>query len=208
MNYALLPQTIIFIGRSGAGKGTQSLLLMEHLQKEIGGKGLYVETGKYFRELITHDDLTAQLAKDIYMNGERHPDFLATNLWSNALRTEYTGEEHIIFDGAPRSKLEAEMIEGAFGFYDRFNISRYAKPKVVFLDVSADWSRERLKMRGRVDEVRQDQIDSRTHYFETAVVPAIEYLKNDSKFTFLHINGEQTIDEVHNEILHKIQQAI
>lgn len=208
MNHALLPQTIIFIGRSGAGKGTQSLLLLDYLQKEIGGTALYLETGKYFRELITHDDLTAKLAKDVYMDGERHPDFLATNLWSNALRTEYTGAEHIVFDGAPRSKLEAEMMEGAFGFYDRFNISRYAKPKVIFLDVSAEWSRERLKSRGRIDEMRQDQIDSRTHYFETAVMPAVEYLKNDSKFTFLHINGEQTIEEVHAEILKQIQQAI
>ncbi len=199
-----LLQTIIFIGRSGAGKGTQSLLLLDFLQKQIGGGSIYVETGKYFRELITHDDLTAQLAKDIYMNGERHPDFLATNLWSNALRTEYTGAEHIVFDGAPRSRLEAEMIEGAFWFYDRYNISRYAKPIVLFLDVSAKWSQERLKSRGRVDEMRQDQIDSRTHYFETEVVPAIQYLKENSKFRFIHINGEQTIEEVHTAILKEI----
>lgn len=208
MSHAPLPQTIIFIGRSAAGKGTQSLLLLDYLQKDMGGKILYIETGKYFRELITHENLTAQLARDVYMNGERHPDFLATHLWSTALRNEYTGTEHLIFDGAPRSKLEAEMIEGAFGFYDRFNIARYAKPKVIFLDVSADWSRERLKSRGRIDEMRKEQIDARIHYFETAVVPAIEYLKADSKFTFLHIHGEQSIEEVHAEILQKLQQAI
>ena len=199
-----LPQTVIFIGRSGAGKGTQSLLLLDYLQKEGEGKTMYIETGKYFRELITHDDLTSQLAKDVYMNGDRHPDFLATNLWSNALRTEYTGSEHIVFDGAPRSTVEAELIEGALGFYDRYNISRYTKPKVIFLDVGVDWSRQRLKERGRIDEMREDQIDSRIHYFETEVVPAIKYLKESSNFRFIHIHGEKSIEQVHADIIAQI----
>ena len=70
-------QTIIFIGRSGCGKGTQRELLKKYIQKNDPGRQIFeLETGARFREFVKEDSYSAKLTKQIIDNGGLLPSFL------------------------------------------------------------------------------------------------------------------------------------
>lgn len=57
----MTPQTFIFFGPSGSGKGTQARLLIEYLEKkDPERKTVYIETGRRFRDFITEASYTAK----------------------------------------------------------------------------------------------------------------------------------------------------
>ena len=43
------------------------------------------------------------------------------------------------------------------------------------------------------------------NWFETDVLPALEMYKNDPRYSFIHVNGNQTIEEVHKELVVKLE---
>lgn len=192
-------QTVIFIGRSGCGKGTQGDLLKEwiHQNDHIKNQILYVESGNNFRQFIRGDNLSAKQALNIYEKDERQPDFLACCLWGQSLINDLDKDMHLIFDGAPRSLPEAVLVTSALDFYER------EEPRVIFIDVSRKWSEERLLARGRTDDRTLSKINKRLDWFDKDVVPAIEFFRNNPRYKFLEIDGEQTIEKVHQEILAK-----
>ena len=195
-------QTIIYIGRSGSGKGTQISLLQAFLKQQNPAiPSLQIETGQYFRTFIEEKSITAEFSKDIYLQGKRQPDFLAISMWGYVLCKDYTGVEHLMFDGAPRSPAEAHVVEDALSFYNRFDDKAFVKPKVIYLDVSSDWSMTRMHERARIDDKTFEQLQIRTKWFETEVMGAIDFFKNNPKFDFIHIQGEKTIEEVHADIV-------
>lgn len=192
-------QTVILIGRSGCGKGTQGDLLKEWIHQSDHKKQqiLYVESGNNFRQFIRGDNLSAKQALNIYEKDERQPDFLACCLWGQSLINDLDKNMHLIFDGAPRSLPESVLITSAIDFYERED------PKVIYINVSRKWSEEKLLARGRTDDRTLSKINKRLDWFDKDVVPAIEFFKNNPRYKFLEINGEQTIENVHQEILAK-----
>ena len=100
--------------------------------------------------------------------------------------------------------LAAVLLDNLLGFYDRFDRSQFEKPKVIYVDVSVDWAMDKLQKRGRSADNQIEKMKTKMAWFESDVKPALEYLKTNSNFDFIHINGEQTVDEVHQEILSKI----
>jgi adenylate kinase family enzyme len=194
----MMPNVFIFIGRSGCGKGTQSGLLRKYLSEKNNREIVYIETGVEFRKFIERDSYTNKLSKKVYEQGKRQPDFLASFMWTEALIERFSGKEHLFLDGAPRSLLEAQSFETAVHFYN------LTKPIVVFMDVSREWSKERLTERGRADDLKKEKIDKRLNWFETDVSPAIAFMKNSSAYNLIRVNGEQTIEEVHAEIVNAV----
>ena len=190
------PKTFIFIGRSGCGKGTQAKILREHIEKMDSEKRkiMYLETGPRFREFIKLPGYTNQLASHITDTGGRQPDFLAVWNWAHVLIEEMTGEEHLIVDGMPRSYEEALVFDSAISFYKR------AKPTVIYIDVSREWSKKHLftrsKIEGRKDDSSLELIERRLNWFETDVLPALKYFETNPGYNFVHVSGEQTIDQV------------
>jgi adenylate kinase family enzyme len=192
-------QTFIFMGRSGCGKGTQADLLQEFLKKNDSEREiLYIETGKRFRSFISQDSYSSQISRSMMEKGVLQPEFLAIYTWTGALIEGMKEDEHLIIDGTPRKLHEAEVLDTALQFYKR------GKPHFIFMNVSREWSEERLKNRGRGDDA-VELIQKRSDWYDTDVVPAINYFRDNSNFHFLDINGEQTIEEVHQEILIKLQ---
>lgn len=192
------PQTFIFIGRSGCGKGTQAELLQKLLkEKDPESEILYLETGEKFREFIKGDKYSNKLANQNSKNGKRQPDFLAVHIWSHLLLENFKGTEHAFFDGITRSLPEANVFTTAMDFYDRH-------ATVIYINVSRKWSEERLLARGRLDDKTKEDIDKRLDWFDKDSYPAVEYFNVHPRYTLLDINGEQTIEEVHNEIVKKL----
>ena len=186
--------TCIFIGRSGSGKGTQSKRLIEHLKAvDPSRQTLYIETGSMFRQFIQGEGHSQKIAKEIMDKGGRQPDFLAVWLWGGTLIDHFTGAEHLVFDGAPRSLLESQVLDTAMKYYTQ------EKPTVVFLNVSRDWSAARLRDRGRADD-QEAEIASRLGWFDRDVAPAVTYYRERQDYNFLDINAEQSIEAVSQDL--------
>lgn len=196
----MIPQTLIFIGRSGCGKGTQSDLLLKYINEQDKDEHLifYLETGARFREFIEKDNFSSKLAKEVSIKGERQPDFLAVWIWSNIVLENFTDSEHLIIDGTPRSLAEARVLDSAIKFYKRKN------PTVIYLNVGRTWSETHLQRRGRADDINVEEVKKRLDWFEKDVVPAVEYFQNNKDYHFVEINGEQTPEKVHFDVVQKI----
>lgn len=195
--------TVIFIGRSGCGKGTQAEMLKNRIHKhdEDNNHILYVESGESFRMFIRGKSFSSSLSKKLYNLDERQPDFLACLMWGNTLINELDKDMHLVFDGVGRSRVEAELLTTALEFYKR------KKPIVIYLDVSRKWSEDRLLKRGRMDDLNLAKIDKRLDWFDKDVMPAIEFFKNNPYYRFLEIDGEQSIERVHSDIVAAYEYA-
>lgn len=200
----MTPKSIIFVGRSGCGKGTQAELLIEQLKKiDTSGREIfYLETGKKFRDFIEGESYTQKLSKEIYKSGALQPSFIAIHMWSHIFINEFKGDEHMVIDGTPRTYPEAETLDDVFKFYGREN------PMVIFLNVGRDWSIARLQERGRADDKSREEIEKRITWFDTDVVPAIEHMRQSRAYDFFEVNGEQSIEKVHEDIMNMLAQKL
>jgi len=192
------PHTFIFMGQSGSGKGEQNRLLQKVLKEKNPEREIYnLETGNNFRKLVSGDSYSSKLAKAVADKGKLQPAFLAVCFWADNLLNNIKGDEHWILDGICRRLEEATVFTTAVEFYDR-------KPIVIYVKVSRKWATDRLLGRGRADDTDMAQLNGRLDWFEEFTMPAIEYLKTNDRYTVLEINGEQTIEQVHEEIMQKL----
>ncbi len=188
-------QTFIFIGRSGCGKGTQARLLSDYLKKLRPEQNtVYISSGSELREFIKGNTLTQKLAKEIYDKGGLQPEFLIVNLWAGALVRDYTGTENLIMDGMPRKYHEAGVLDSIFDYY------HLPRPLVIHMEISNEESTKRLLARKRFDDIKAE-IANRLSWYETDVVPTMEYYKKNEKYRFISINGERSIEEIHKDII-------
>jgi adenylate kinase family enzyme len=158
---------------------------------------LYLETGKKFREFITGGSYSSKRSAEVYATGERQPDFLAIHFWADFLIDSFEGHEHIVADGTPRSLPEAQLLAQAFNFYNRI-------PNIIHIDVSREWSVDRLTARGRMDDKKPEEIAKRLDWYETDVVPAVDFFRVHPKVKFYELNGERTVEEIHADLLTQI----
>lgn len=191
----------ILIGRSGSGKGTQADLLRGYLEGKGHTKVTHITTGGNFRKFIISDSHIARLAHEVNSTGGLQPEFLAVWNWSNIFIENVTGTETIILDGAPRKPFEVSVLHSAIHFLG------YTEPVVVYLDVSESVARSHIKGRGREDDLDEEDVQSRLSWFETDVLPAYEMYLHDPRYKVIHVNGNQTIEEVHRELIAKLEQV-
>ena len=192
------PRVFLLIGRSGCGKGTQAKLLIKYLKDNNLGETLYVYTGERLRNFAEKEEnFAARLAKSKMKDGDLLPSFLAVWLWSGALIEGIDENNIVIMDGSPRTLLEALMTDDAMEFYGRSNVVP------IFLETSEEWSTQRLLGRGRSDDSLKS-IKKRMAYFDKSVAPIIDYYEKESKHKLIKVNGEQSVEDVHREILEKV----
>ncbi|MEK7219325.1 MAG: nucleoside monophosphate kinase [Patescibacteria group bacterium] len=192
-------KAFIFFGRSGCGKGTQVKLLLDFLKSQ-NKEVVLIETGSTFRELSSSESYAGKLIGDILKTGRLIPIFLPIWIWTENLVKKYTGTEDLIFDGICRRYEESVSIDSAFDFY---NIE---KPNIILMNVSKEWSFTRMMERKRADDT-PEKIQNRLDWFEKDVTPAINFFKNKDRYNFIEINGEQTVEEVHKEIINKLASS-
>ncbi len=196
------PQSFIFMGRYGSGKGTQSALLIELLKKKDPSRtSLYIQTGQEFRQYTKETSYTAFLTKKMIEDGNLMPEFMCVYLWGRLIAERYTGLEYLIFDGTPRKLMEAHLLETIFPFYGLEN------PWVIYLNIKHEEASNRLAIRarssGRPDDGK-DQVEIRHKAYESDILPSIEYYRTNPNVRFLDIDGDRSIEAIHADIVKKL----
>jgi len=189
------PKTIIFVGRSGAGKGTQVELLKAYLVKNDTTREVRsLIMGDVYRAFFKSPGYIQDIARDISMNqGRFQPDFMTNALFVSDALKMIDGSSHIFLDGYPRSVSQLMVTK---------ELLQYAKRDgAIFLnvEVSREEVKNRMSKRGRGDD-SESAIESRLSEYDRTVVPMIEAAKADSFFSYLEINGEQSVEAVHEDM--------
>jgi len=190
---------LIFIGRSGSGKGTQAELMKKFLEEHHGeGSVFSIYPGEHFRQLILNHPIIETskfLDEKMVKAGNKSPDFLTIWIWAQELIFNLKANQHLVFDGSPRTLLEAKILDEVFDFFDRKEV------KPVLIDTSPEEAKKRMLKRGRKDD-SEEQIHNRLAYYEKHVIPVIEYYLNESgnKLTMIDGNSRDPI-LIHKNIL-------
>ena len=187
-------QTFVFFGQVGSGKGTQVKLLIDYLKTKDGKESVYAGTGDGFRKLLETQNYTASLVKDSMLRGELQPDFLTTSLFTNILVSSLNTEKHLFADGYPRTVAQSESFETMMSFFKRENI------KIIYIELSKEEAMKRNLLRGRADDT-EEGLSRRFDEYINNVIPSMEYFKDKEGYEIYTINGEQTIEEVHSDII-------
>lgn len=176
---------IILIGIQGAGKSTQGNLLSEKLKLP------YLSTGHIFREMAKDKTPLGRYIKETMNAGFLIPDEKTVEIVSLYLKKpEY--KNGYILDGFPRTLEQVEMFKNGVD-------------KVVYLKVSDKEALWRLSYRegvGREDETLT-AIRKRIELFHKLTEPALDYYRQ--RGILIEIDGERTIEEIHEEIVEKIK---
>jgi len=188
------PQTFVFFGIIGSGKGTQVKLLMDFLQNKDGKDCVYAYPGNEYRRLVEEQNFTGQLIKDSMSRGHLQPDFLTDAIVTNILAVSLKPEKHLIFDGYPRTLVQSDTLNSMMKFFKRDNV------KIIYIELSKDEAMKRNLARGRADD-NKDGIEKRFDEYVNKVVPSMEYFKGKDGYTVYTVNGEQSILDVHKDII-------
>jgi adenylate kinase len=187
-------QTFVFFGIAGSGKGTQVKLLTDFLKDKNGQETIYAGTGDGFRQLVNSGSYAANLIKETMERGELIPDFLANAIFADILNSSLTSGKNLITDGYPRTIAQSEVFEEMMKFFKRDNIN------IIYIKLSQEESIKRNLLRGRHDD-NKETLAKRFEEDMNKVIPAMNYFKDKENYTIYTINGEQTIENVHQDII-------
>ncbi len=183
--------TFLMMGKTGSGKGVQAALL----SKETGFK--IFSSGEKFREMRSKDNWLAKRIKEDYDKGLLMPHWFASFIFEEAL-LDLSDGEGLIFEGTGRKIPEAELFNEVALWLRR-------EYRVFDIKVSDEEVISRSLKRGRDDglDADVDKIKIRLSEYKKFTEPAIAYFKNLGKV--IEINGEQSIESVHNDIIKAIK---
>lgn len=189
-----MSETFVFFGIVGSGKGTQVKLLMNFLKSKDGCDPVYTSTGDEYRKIIASGSHTGNIVKDSLTRGELQPDFLTNAIFTNILVASLDAKKNLFADGYPRTIPQSEAFEEMMKFYKRENI------KIIYIEVGKEEAMKRNLLRGRHDDTKEG-IAKRFDEYVNNVVPSMNYFKGKSSYTIYTINGEQTVEAVHKDII-------
>jgi len=187
-------QTFVFFGIVGSGKGTQVKLLTDFLRFKDGRETVYAGTGEGFRQLINSNSYTGNLVKEYVNNGQLVPDFLTNTIFTNVLISQLTPEKNLIADGYPRTLVQSESFEKKMQFFKREIV------KIIYIEVGKKEAMKRNLLRGRPDDT-EIGLAKRFDEYVNNVIPAMNYFKDKVGYKIYKINGEQSVEDVHKDII-------
>jgi adenylate kinase family enzyme len=188
------PQTLVFFGIIGSGKGTQIKLLIDFLEQKDGRETVYTYPGSEYRRLTESSSYTGSLIKDALSKGHLQPDFLTDSIVVNMITSSLKAESHLIADGYPRTLVQSQTFDEVVKFFKRENV------KIVYIELSKDEAMKRNLLRGRADDTKEG-IEKRFDEYVNKVIPAMDYFKSKENYTIYTINGEQAVEKVHEDII-------
>ncbi|MEK7462583.1 MAG: nucleoside monophosphate kinase [Patescibacteria group bacterium] len=188
--------TVIFIGPQGSGKGTQiERLDLVMVEKDPVRRVVDIQTGRRFRALAAKSETFAEkkVARTLD-TGMLQPDFLTHILWGEAMLDQLDTKSHLFIDGFPRTVTQAQVLDDAFTFFERNDIH------VINLETPEEVVRTRMEVRARADDTAES-IEERLRWYREDTLPVLDYYRARPDIIVHDINGMDTIDGVHQQIL-------
>ena len=188
---------IIFYGPEGSGKSTQAKLLSEKLNVPALVSGDLVR--KYAKE---DKGIMGDTCREVFKTGHYVPDSEMFVLWKHRLKEPDTGKGFVI-DGFPRNLDQVKFLEEKLEKYNK------KEDVVFFLKVSEKESIKRLLKRGRKSpdgslHDTPEKIKERLKRYKKEEKQVLKFYKK--KRLLRKINGEQSIKEIHNDIMEIIKE--
>ena len=179
---------IVIFGPPGAGKGTQSNLIVKKYK-------LYqLSTGELLRKEINNNTDLGQNISSIINSGNLVSDKVVGSLIEKfILNDKYNNR--LIFDGYPRNLIQAKYLE---------NILKEHNQKIdiaLKLSVSLEIIKKRILERKSLEKRADDNIEvaiKRYKTYESNIKPVIDFYKHSDLLK--EINGEASISEISSEI--------
>lgn len=183
---------IVLFGAPGAGKGTQSDLLVEKYKLN------HISTGDLLRKEIAEQTTLGKRIKNIMDSGNLVSDDIVVEMIDNAIAKDTQG---ILFDGFPRNVAQAEVLDQLLAKHGR------KLTCMVRLDVPREEliSRmlQRAKVSGRSDD-NEETIKNRLKEYENKTLPVAAYY--DRKGQMVNVNGLGDINEISANIVAEIEK--
>lgn len=211
---------LIVLGPQGSGKGTQAAKLAVCFGLE------HIDMGKFLREVALLD---TPLGRDIHEIINVKKELVDDRILKKVLHLKLQDlprEQGIVFDGVPRKKDQLEYFEKAMLEFGRL------VGKVIVINISPEESIRRISKRRvckkckkvyimgkdikkenesclcggeivhRIDDT-SDGVRKRLNIYYEETKPVIDYYKE--KELVEEVNGEQSPEEVFQEILKKLE---
>lgn len=192
-------QTFIFVGRSGSGKGTQINLFKKYLSETKKDKTIKsIVMGDIFRSFFEEPGYVQDIARDVSMKqGKFQPDFLTDALFVRNTINIVDETSVLFFDGYPRNIKQLDIIKELLQYVKR------EEPVVININVSRENVKNRMISRGRGDD-NDTAIESRLNEYDKFIVPMLEVIKTDTFFKYLEIEGNGKVEDIHIDIINKL----
>jgi len=180
---------VVFLGPPGAGKGTQAVLVAQHLSVP------HISTGDIFRANVSQGTPLGLEAQRYMDAGDLVPDSVTNAMVRDRLRAGDTGDGFLL-DGYPRTTEQADFLAQVLAESGR------ALDVVLALDVSDEVVVPRLLTRSvqdaRVDDT-EDVIRHRMNVYRAQTAPLVDYYRGQSLLRT--VDGEGSVDDVTGRIL-------
>ena len=188
---------LILFGKPGCGKGTQAEFIKNKYDL------VHISTGIVFRHNISMQTELGLIAKSYMDKGDLVPDNVTIKMLEAEVN-KFPNVNGFIFDGFPRTTIQAQML-------DKFLKNKDLKISMtIALDVDEDILIERLisrgKESGRADDQDKSKIQNRVEEYNKKTSKLIEYYNNQGKFYSVEGLGE--INEITQRIYNLIDSKI
>ena len=189
------PITVAFFGISGSGKGTQCVLLEDYLKEKDPSRAVVrPEMGDLLRKFMQSGTSLAEATAKIVNSGGLVPSFIPIYMLTGVLNDTFDGTQHLILDGTCRRPDQSRAVDEMMNLWKRKNL------QAVVLKLSKESAKKRLIARGRVDDAKDEALNSRFAWYEEHVVPSIEELRACG-WEIIEIDGYPDVEHVHKNIL-------
>jgi adenylate kinase len=176
---------VVLFGPPGAGKGTQSEILLQRY-------GLvHLSTGDIFRANIKGETELGQQAKAFMDKGELVPDSLTISMLESEV-VKHPGAKGFIFDGFPRTSAQAAAL-------DAFLTGKSSSITCMLaLEVDEEELIKRLLNRattsGRADDADETIVRNRIAVYNRETSPVANYYRDQQKYR--GIVGVGSVEEI------------
>ena len=175
---------VVLLGPPGAGKGTQGILLSQHLRIPA------ISTGDMLREAVAEGSELGNKVQGIMASGALVDDALMADVVRDRLAKADAGRGFLL-DGYPRTLPQAETLAGIL------RDAGQDLDAVLLVDVPEEELVRRALLRGRADD-QESVIRERLRVYREKTAPLIGYYTE--RGLLREIDGNRPVEDVTAEV--------